>query len=227
MKNKESVRYPGGKGTFFQRLINLMPPHRMYIETHVGGGAVIRKKRPAEINVAIDIDPEAGERFCKQNGDLPIIFYKTDAINYLNGLYPTDDILIYADPPYLMSTRKSGKLYNHEYTDQQHINLLTRLKELAPCMIMISGYWSELYAEMLQSWNTAKFEVMTRGGMATEWVWFNYPHPDELHDYKHLGDTFRDRERIRRKQARWVKNLKRMPDLERNALLNRIRKEFD
>lgn len=52
--------YPGGKGEngVFQRLINLMPPHEVYIETHLGGGAVMRNKRPARRNIGIEIDPE-------------------------------------------------------------------------------------------------------------------------------------------------------------------------
>ena len=31
------MNYPGGKGGVYQRLINLMPPHEVYIETHLGG----------------------------------------------------------------------------------------------------------------------------------------------------------------------------------------------
>ncbi|KHE92566.1 MAG: hypothetical protein SCABRO_01681, partial [Candidatus Scalindua brodae] len=43
--DNSSMNYPGGKGGVFQKLINLMPPHDVYIETHLGGGAVIRNKR--------------------------------------------------------------------------------------------------------------------------------------------------------------------------------------
>jgi len=32
------MRYLGGKGKTYQRIINLMPPRRVYIETHLGGG---------------------------------------------------------------------------------------------------------------------------------------------------------------------------------------------
>src|SRR5687767_12605543 len=51
------VRYPGGKFRCYQKLINLMPPHRVYIETHLGGGAVLRHKAPAELSIGIDSDP--------------------------------------------------------------------------------------------------------------------------------------------------------------------------
>ena len=51
------MNYPGGKGGVYQKLINLMPPHEVYIETYLGGGAVIRNKKPAKRNIGIEIDP--------------------------------------------------------------------------------------------------------------------------------------------------------------------------
>ena len=46
------MNYPGGKGGVYQRLINLMPPHDVYIETHLGGEAIIRNKKPAKIEIS-------------------------------------------------------------------------------------------------------------------------------------------------------------------------------
>jgi hypothetical protein len=43
-----------------------------------------------------------------------------------------------------------------------------------------------------------------------------------LHDYRYLGEDFRERERIKRKKQRWVNRLHTMPTLERRALLNAI-----
>ena len=52
------MTYPGGKAGagVYQTLINLMPPHRVYIEAFVGGGAVLKTKRPAQYSIAIDRD---------------------------------------------------------------------------------------------------------------------------------------------------------------------------
>ena len=52
----EAMRYPGGKFRCYQKLINLIPTHRVYIETHLGGGAVMRHKSPAEENIGVDLD---------------------------------------------------------------------------------------------------------------------------------------------------------------------------
>jgi len=214
-------RYPGGKGGagVYQTLINNMPPHDVYIESHIGGGAVMRHKKRASINVGIDVDPNAsGLR-------IPgIKAINSDATRWLKSISErinnTDGgTLVYSDPPYLMETRKSGKIYAYEYTRGQHIELLDLLVEL-PCMVMISGYWSELYAEKLCDWNSFSYEAQTRQGTATEWAWFNYPPPTELHDYQYLGQNFRERERIKRKIKRWTRRLGRLPDLERAALFS-------
>ena len=74
------MHYQGGKGGVFQKLINLMPPHEVYMETHLGGGAVMRNKRAARSNIGIEIDPEVVGMWTKVN---PIGFelVHDDAIN--------------------------------------------------------------------------------------------------------------------------------------------------
>ena len=58
--------------------------------------------------------------------------------------------------------------------------------------------------------------------MRTEWTWMNYADPQELHDYRFLGDTYRERERITNRQSRWLNNLRQMPRLERLAMIQKI-----
>jgi DNA adenine methylase len=52
--------YPGGKNGagVYQAIINQMPPHETYIEPFLGAGAIFRLKRPARLNIGIDLDPE-------------------------------------------------------------------------------------------------------------------------------------------------------------------------
>ncbi len=213
------MNYPGGKGGVFQKLINLMPPHDVYIETHLGGGAVMRNKRPARSNIGIEIDQEVIEMWTNVN---PIGFelIHDDAINYLNDYRFTGNELIYCDPPYLRETRKKrSRLYKYEYSHQDHMVLLELLKSL-PCMVMISGYESPLYIESLKSWHTHCYQATCHHGVATEWLWMNYSVPVELHEYSYLGNNFRERERIKRKTERWTAKLQSMPTLERQALFS-------
>jgi len=212
------MHYPGGKGGFYQKLINLMPPHEVYIESHLGGGAIMRHKRPALRNIGMDVDAEVLSRW----RELPfegVELLEKDAVSFLQAYEFTGKELVYCDPPYLHEARRgTRRIYKHEYSVGQHEELLEVIK-LLPCPVMISGYESELYSESLQGWHAHSFQAKTRYSVATEWVWMNYPPPIRLHDYRYLGNTFRERERIRNKSKRWVERLRTMPALERQALL--------
>ena len=231
----ESTVYPGGKngGGAYQTIINLMPPHSVYIEPFLGSGAVMRMKRPAKVNIGLDLDGEAlaiaRAAIVAEHAGTRWQFERRDGVAFLAALSvggsepPVNGSeLVYCDPPYVMSTRRSGKLYKHEFTDGDHQRLLFVLKQL-PCMVMISGYESNMYGAWLRDWNAIQYQAMTRGGsQANEWVWFNFPAPVALHDYRYLGKNFRERERIKRKKARWTARLERMPVLERQSLLAAI-----
>ena len=221
------MNYPGGKGGVFHKLINLMPPHKIYIETHLGGGAIMRNKARARYNIGIEIDPRVIELWY-QNEHMDFELIHDDAINYLKSYKFTGRELIYCDPPYLRETRKKRvRLYKYDYTEDQHIELLELIKSL-PCMVMISGYESTLYKQYLKGWHTYCFQAFANHHMATEWIWLNYPIPPvELHDYRYLGDNFRERERIKLRSKYWLTRLKKMPVLERNALFSDIRSEFE
>ena len=87
-------------------------------------------------------------------------------------------------------------------------------------MVMLSGYSSPLYESLLSEWRQVQFHSKSRAGHLTrEIVWMNYPEPSELHDYRYLGQGFRDRQRIKRQQERWRSKLLQMPELERNSLI--------
>lgn len=219
--------YPGGKGGagVCQAIINLMPPHQVYIEPFLGNATVMRMKRPAALNIGLDRDPESpGLVWLDSTANRAGQYWGEDGdgIAYLETHGFLGNELVYCDPPYLMETRRSGRLYECEMETLEHRRLLRILKAL-PCMVMISGYWSRMYADALKGWRSIHFQAMTRGGRpATEWVWFNFAPPAELHDYRYLGANFRERERIGRKKRRWVERLGRMPLLERQALLAAI-----
>ena len=215
------MAYPGGKGGagVYQRIITLMPPHRVFIEPFLGGGAVMSAKRPAARNIGVDLDGDVVGAWADRPG---VEVVHGCGIDFLRRHDFAGDELVYCDPPYLMATRAGRRLYEHELSEAQHDELLGVITGL-PCMVMISGYWSPMYADRLKGWTAISFAAMTRGGrLATEWLWFNYPEPVELHDYGFLGTSFRERERIKRKKQRWTARLVRMPILERQALLSAI-----
>jgi len=50
----------------------------------------------------------------------------------------------------------------------------------------------------------------------------NYPEPLELHDYRYIGENFREREKINRQRKRWQARLLRMSSVQRYALMATI-----
>ena len=85
------------------------------------------------------------------------------------------NVLIYCDPPYVLSARSGGKRqYKHEMTDEDHVELLTALKaHRGPALI--SGYPSGLYDSELRGWyretTTATDQLSRR---REEVLWMNF-----------------------------------------------------
>lgn len=86
------------------------------------------------------------------------------------------NVLIYADPPYLLRTC-GGKQYRHEMTDADHEELLTALKRHSG-MVMLSGYHSELYDDMLSGWEQIEWKTYNQNAdQRTEVLWVNFQLP--------------------------------------------------
>jgi DNA adenine methylase len=215
-----AMRYPGGKGRLWQEIVSLMPPHEIYIETHLGGGAVLRNKRPAKMNIGIDVDKQVIA--AAKHWEVPsLALHQADAVDFLEQYTFLGTELVYSDPPYVASTKAYRRYYRCEYTNNDHVRLLAKLSEL-DCDVLISGYSCELYESSLQGWNRKELTNVTHAGRRQETVWANFAFTDKLHDYNRIGGSFRERERIRRKIARWTDKIKAMPAMERNAILSAL-----
>jgi len=208
--------YFGSKATsgLCQPIIAMMPPHDTYIETHLGGGAIMKRKPPARHNIGIDLDPQAladfqCDHFVQQvNGCAHQFLAAYDYRGYE---------LVYSDPPYLHHTRTSAHRYRYDYEEADHIALLALLKTL-PCNVILSGYPSALYDDLLAGWRTTELQVMNQGGVRTEKLWCNFA-IDRVHWASLAGKNFTDRQRIKRKAANWGKNYQALPRAERLAVL--------
>jgi DNA adenine methylase len=112
-----------------------------------------------------------------------------DAVDLVERL-ATSETTIYADPPYVWSTRimraAGARDYVHEFTDDDHRRLAASLRG-TPAAVVLSGYPSDLYDELYHDWwtldrlTTAASSNAHRTGRSSriERLWTNRP-PDTL-----------------------------------------------
>jgi site-specific DNA-adenine methylase len=196
--------YPGGKAGAGvpQRLINLLPQHQVYIEPFLGHGAVLLAKRPASLNIGLDLNSQAiqivrsrllsttanldasaatsqveslqhrqssitgsthhsnddaGADFTLGHARYQLLV--ADGLAHLRNYKFTGNELVYCDPPYVRTTRRTKtRLYRYEMDDHQHVELLAVLRTL-PCAVMISGYPNAMYEGMLHDWRTITYQA--------------------------------------------------------------------
>lgn len=272
---KAPFAYYGGKMRLADRIVRLMPPHRVYIEPFFGSGAVFFAKDPVMVEIVNDINdeivaffsslrdnPEELERLCRlsphartefnaciEATDDPMekarrfwvrvnqSFAKTgsdhtgwsittarsqsipgsirnrigrfadaaerlqnttvekcDAADLVERL-ATHDTVIYADPPYLNSTR-SGRArrqtygdYANDMGDDESHRRLAKALHATPASVILSGYPSDLYDELYGDWHQIDIPVLAHSsnsvtasrGQRTEVLWLNYdPEPSQL-----------------------------------------------
>ena len=209
--------YFGSKATsgLCQPIIALMPPHDTYIESHLGGGAIMKRKPPALRNIGIDLNERALAKF---QCEYPVELVHGCAHRFLADFEYRGRELVYCDPPYLHSTRTSERRYRFDYQERDHIELLRLLKGL-PCQVILSGYPSVLYEESLADWGSLELQVMNQGGVRTEQVWFNF-NPERVHWARYAGKNHTERQRIKRKAQSWAQRYRDLPPGERLAVLS-------
>lgn len=105
--------------------------------------------------------------------------WNIDIVGSLLHTKDVEDILIYLDPPYLLSTRTAKKCYEHEMSESQHIIMLGYAL-LQKGKVIISGYDSDLYNNLLKDWNKESIEIANHSGQnkkkqkRVECLWKNF-----------------------------------------------------
>lgn len=222
-KPKRFVGSKGGAGVA-QWLISLMPSHRIYVEAFLGRGVIMRTKLPASENIGIEIDGDTLSEFDVmhwQDNPFDLQTVNGDALTILPAAQLPADALVYCDPPYLGTVRldTNRRYYKHDAMSPewhaQFLDVVTALR----CMVIVSGYESELYNTRLAGWRTAyKWTVNRAGARVKEFVWLNFEEPALLHDSRFVGGNYTKRQQVKRKAERWRKNFEAMPPGERWAI---------
>lgn len=111
-----------------------------------------------------------------------VIIENKDAISVMKS-HDTPTTLHFIDPPYMHETRVTGnRYYNYEMTNDEHLALLLKILTLDG-MVMISGYNSEMYNDVLTGWRKETKESRISAGrgtkVRTECLWIK-PTPAQL-----------------------------------------------
>ena len=111
----------------------------------------MKRKPPALRSIGIDLNARSIGTFCC---DFEVELVHGCCHRFLAD-YPFEGSeLVYSDPAYLMSTRKSQRRYRYRYGDADH--------EALPCSVMISGYPSALYDRILEDWHSVSVQLKGR-----------------------------------------------------------------
>jgi DNA adenine methylase len=116
-------------------------------------------------------------RICDRLADIEVS--NKHVIDLVNEHRDNTNALIYLDPPYLSTTRTAQKAYTVEMTDKEHGALADLLRNVK-CKVLLSGYYSSLYAKMYKGWKMHAKEIANHAGQAKnkqrriECLWSNF-----------------------------------------------------
>lgn len=97
----------------------------------------------------------------------------------LMGRFDKEDVCMYLDPPYILSTRTRVQ-YSHEMSDADHEQLLDFCVN-SKAKILLSGYDHWLYDEYLDGWNRYEFDATAEQGLKRkEILWVNFEAPGQM-----------------------------------------------
>jgi DNA adenine methylase len=101
-----------------------------------------------------------------------VVLENRDALMTIRD-YDRPGTLFYCDPPYIMKTRKTGRKYLHDMTDEDHVALAETLRSVKG-MAMVSGYRCDLYDRLYEGWRRVDFQTINLASKrVTDSVWLS------------------------------------------------------
>ena len=109
---------------------------------------------------------------------MQVVIENRDAME-LFDIYDGEETFWYLDPPYVVDTRVSPDMYEHEMTNDQHVKFLEKCMTLKG-KVLISGYNHPIYDVLIENgWHRFDFAA-PHDERHTESLWYNY----EIIDYR-------------------------------------------
>lgn len=121
--------------------------------------------------------PQAAQRLAE------VSLENRDALDVIRDYGTEPSVCIYADPPYVGSTRATN--YGHEMTTDAQHEAFAQACHDAKASVVISGYDSDLYAGLFADWHRHEIKAPTTLSGDTDRVevlWSNRPFPIHQQD---------------------------------------------
>ncbi len=210
--------YPGQttQDGIIQKVLGAFPWHDEYHEVCAGTCQALKRKQPIKLSYVVDLNADVVKKAIRNYTAGKVKFVNCDAVDYLrlNSAYFSKDAFIYLDPPW----RIERKLYLFKMTDEQHVELLEAVKEIKQ-KVAILNYTDPLYDQHLTGWHSKDMQACYSGHVRSVSLYTNYdPDAVKLHLPTLAGKNRTDRQRAKRKAARWLENYKRLPFFERELI---------
>lgn len=149
-----------------------------WVTQHLNRGAYNRNTKAFQARAFGDIGTKLQKLHKAAERLKGVAILRGDALALL-PLWP--DALVYADPPYLPSTRLDRCIYNHELCEEGHARLLAIARKHRGHFVL-SGYPSQLYNLRLDGWRRLKRSRQVSGIYSTgrqtrevtECLWLNF-----------------------------------------------------
>ncbi len=219
------MRYVGNKNFagVIEFLINRLPKSEEYFSLFMGSGGLENSVYTSAVTfICAEKNPKC-KKYSSSTAVLAYNDYK-DLLEDYKGVMQRD--FVFADPPYLFSSRRSGKrYYEFEFTHNDHLEFLGLMSNLK-ARVMITHPKNDLYDEHLKGWFCEEYEYMSRQGIQKDAVYMNYDYKKlELLNYNAMGSGFVERQGIKRQRKNVVNKWKRMPFHIREAIKLELKKE--
>lgn len=197
-------------------LVNNLPKSSRYFSLFFGSGGLENSVYTSGANW---VCAEKDEKCMQYQSAQAVIEFKCYKVLLAAFVFNNSDF-IFADPPYMFSSRRSEKsYYKHEFNDTDHEHLLKKLVNLN-CRVMLTHPKSELYMRYLAEWTCVPFTYQSRQGLFEDCLWLNYdPAGLELINYNALGSNFVERQAIKRKRSNFVRKFKELSFHERASVI--------
>lgn len=222
--------YTGNKAIpgLFQSIVNQIPQVDEFIEVFAGSAVLSYFLSPVVHTVINDCDRSviaAHYRQLQRNSTLLQLDFR-DILQPFTTVQARESFL-FIDPPYLFSSRHcNAKLYQHELTVHDHVELL----EMAYCCTvptMITHPRHRIYDEFLHGWRRIDNTVSYRGSLTVESLYMNYPVPDRLLFPDYYGSDSWDRQRNQRQIKNFISKFRNAPGPVQQQMYSGVTAEFN